>query len=188
MIDETSDVEKGDKTPGVQRQWCGTVGKKENGIVTVRLGDATSDFHCLIDGERFLPESWSEDRPRCRAAGIPEDVVYRLEWQIALELFDRACENGVCFDWLTVDEGYGSKPLFLQGVDDHGQLFVAEVPVTFSYWARAPRITSRSYQRSKGGRPRKTPRLRADSRSPSGGRDLLDHSPTLRNQRGFVTT
>jgi SRSO17 transposase len=40
IFDETSDVKKGDKTPGVQRQWCGTVGKKENCIVTVRLAYA----------------------------------------------------------------------------------------------------------------------------------------------------
>ena len=45
IIDETSDVKKGDKTPGVKRQWCGTVGKTENCIVTVHLGYATGDFH-----------------------------------------------------------------------------------------------------------------------------------------------
>ncbi len=37
IIDETSDVKKGDKTPSVQRQWCGAAGKKENCIVTVHL-------------------------------------------------------------------------------------------------------------------------------------------------------
>jgi len=72
VIDETSDVKKGDKTPGVQRQWCGSRGKKENCLVTVHLGYAREGFHCLIDGELYLPESWSEDRPRCREAGIPD--------------------------------------------------------------------------------------------------------------------
>jgi len=38
LIDETSTVKKGTKTPGVQRQWCGERGKKENCIVTVHLG------------------------------------------------------------------------------------------------------------------------------------------------------
>ena len=114
IIDETSDVKKGDKTPGVQRQWCGKVGKKENCLVTVHLGYATGDFHCLIDGDLFLPESWSEDRERCRAAGIPDDVVYRPKWQISLELYDCARENGVTFDWLSFDEGYGGKPLFFE--------------------------------------------------------------------------
>jgi SRSO17 transposase len=56
IIDETSDVKQGDKTPGVQRQWCGTMGKKENCIVTVHLTYATGDFHCLLDGDLFPPE------------------------------------------------------------------------------------------------------------------------------------
>ena len=183
IIDETSDVKKGDKTPGVQRQWCGTVGKQENCIVTVHLGYATGDFHCLIDGELFLPESWSGDRERCRAAGIPDEMVYRPKWQIALELYDRALENGVSFDWLTVDEGYGSKPLFLQGLGERGQHFVAEVPVNFSCWTRAPKVTSRPYRKSNRGRNRKAPRVTADSRPPSWVRDLLDCSPALRDQR-----
>jgi SRSO17 transposase len=182
IIDETSDVKKGDKTPGVQRQWCGTVGKQENCIVTVHLGYATGDFHCLLDGELFLPESWSDDRPRCRAAGIPDEVVYRPKWKIGLGIYDRAVANGVHFDWLTVDEGYGSKPLFLQGLDERSQRFVAEVPVTFSCWTGEPRVTTRPYQRTAGGRPRRVPRLTADSPKPSAVRDLLQHSPALRDQ------
>jgi len=51
---------KGDKTPGVQRQHCGAVGKQENCMVTVHLGYAAQQFHCLLDGELFLPESWWE--------------------------------------------------------------------------------------------------------------------------------
>ena len=69
IIDETSDDKQGNKTPGVQRQWCGSRGKTENCIVTVHLAYATPDFHCLLDGDLFLPKGWSADRPRCRAAG-----------------------------------------------------------------------------------------------------------------------
>lgn len=182
IIDETSDVKKGDKTPGVQRQWCGKVGKKENCLVTVHLGYATGDFHCLLDGDLFLPESWSEDRARCREAGIPDEVVYRPKWRIALELHDRARQNGVTFDWLSFDEGYGSKPLFLQSLDDRRQLFVAEVPTTFSCWAKTPAVTDRPYRRGGRGRHRRMPRLRSDAQSPSGVKDLLEHSPPLRDQ------
>ena len=182
IIDETSDVKKGDKTPGVQRQWCGKVGKKENCLVTVHLGYATGEFHALVDGDLFLPESWSEDRARCRAAGIPEEVVYRPKWRIGLNIYDRARKNGLSFDWLTVDEGYGGKPLFLQGVDERGQLFVAEVPTTFSCWLSAPPVTNRPYQRGGRGRPRKMPRLRSDAPSPQGVKELWEHSPTLRDQ------
>src|SRR5208283_4432487 len=47
---ETSFVKQGRKTPGVQRQYLGTVGKKQNGIVTVHLAYAADDFHCLSMG------------------------------------------------------------------------------------------------------------------------------------------
>jgi SRSO17 transposase len=181
IIDETSDVKQGDKTPGVKRQWCGTRGKKENCIVTVHLAYATGDFHCLLDGDLFLPEDWSDDRDRCREAGIPDDVVYRPKWKIALELYDRARGNGVVFDWLTFDEGYGGKPEFLREMDARRQPFVAEVPKTFTGWIRAPRVTERPFRRRRG-RRRKTPRLRSGSRPASSVENLLRYSPELRDQ------
>lgn len=107
----------------------------------------TEDFHTLVDGDLFLPECWSEDHARCPEAGIPDEVVYRRTLQIALELYDRARNSGLTFDWLSCDEGYGSKPLFLQALDDRGQLFVAEVPTTFSCWTETPPITNRPYRR-----------------------------------------
>lgn len=164
IIDEGSFVKKGDKTPGVQRQWCGTVGKKENCMVTVHLGYAREDFHCLLDGELFLPESWAADRERCREAGIPDTMTYRPKWAIGLELYDRALRNGVTFDWLTFDEGYGGKPAFLRGLSARQQRYVGEVPCSFTGWLRAPRVSTRPFHRKGRGRGRKVPRLVAGSR------------------------
>ena len=104
IIDETSFVKKGTKTPGVQRQHCGTIGKQENCVVTVHTAYAVGDFHATIDQDLFLPESWDADRERCREAGIPDDVVYRPKWEIALEQHERVTKNGVVFDWMTFDE------------------------------------------------------------------------------------
>lgn len=181
IIDETSDVKKGDKTPGVKRQWCGTAGKQENCIVTVHLAYAAGDFHCLLDGDLFLPEDWSADRDRCRAAGIPDDVVYRPKWKIALELYDRARGNGVTFDWLTFDEGYGGKPAFLRELEARRQVFVGEVPTTFTGWIREPRVTQRPFRRAKG-RGRRTPRLVSGSRPAIYVKNMLKYSAELRDQ------
>lgn len=180
IIDETSDVKKGDKTPGVQRQWCGCVGKTENCIVTVHLAYAVDDFHCLLDGELFLPESWAADRERCRAAGIPDEMTYRPKWQIALEQYDRARVHGVKFEWLTFDEGYGSKTPFLRALDEREQKFVAEVPVQMTGWLKQPKVTSRRSART--GRPRKVPRLTKDSPQPKRVDVLLEQHPILRDQ------
>jgi SRSO17 transposase len=132
VIDETSCVKKGEKTPGVQRQYLGCVGKLENGIVTVHVGVAHGRFSALLDADLFLPRSWDADRPRCQEAGIPDDVHYQAKWRIALDQLLRLRRNGMRFDWLTFDEGYGSKVPFLGLLSMVRQKFVAEVPVNFS--------------------------------------------------------
>jgi SRSO17 transposase len=163
IIDETSFVKQGKKTPGVQRQYLGTVGKQENGIVTVHLAYAADDFHCLLDGELFLPESWACDPARCHEAKIPEGMTYRPKTGIALELHDRARASGIHFAWLTFDEWYGGKPAFLQALDERQQSFVAEVPRTLMGWIDPPRVTERPLHRRRG-RGRKVPRIVAGSR------------------------
>jgi SRSO17 transposase len=132
VIDETSCRKWGDHTPGVQRQYLGCVGKIDNGIVTVHLGVAKGAFQALLDADLYLPKSWAGDRDRCRAAGIPDDVRYRPKWRLAVDQWVRASEAGVSFDWLTFDEGYGSKVPFLRFLNLVGQRFVAEVPVNFA--------------------------------------------------------
>jgi len=180
IIDETGCPKKGEKTPGVQRQWCGATGKQDNCIVTVHLGYAVDEFHCLLDSELFLPESWSHDRPRCQAADIPEEMVHRPKTQIALELYDRATANGVVFEWLTFDEGYGKSPALLEEFRSRNQKFVAEVPVLFTGWLTPPRVIDSAG--SSRGRPRKRPQLEAGSRSALSVADHLQYSPALRDQ------
>jgi SRSO17 transposase len=182
IVDETSCPKKGDKTPGVQRQWCGATGKQDNCVTTVHLGYGVDDFHCLLDSELFLPESWSEDRPRCRAAHIPDEMVYRPKWQIALELFDRARANGVSFAYLTFDEGYGGKPEVLRQLDAREQRYVAEVPRTFTGWLHAPYVTDRPYHRHGRGPGRATPRLGAGAAPAQSVEHHLNWTPALRNQ------
>jgi SRSO17 transposase len=143
IIDETSNAKKGDKTPGVQRQYCGSIGKIENCIVTVHLAVKYASFLAMLDSDLFLPEaSWDMNRERCKEAHIPEDVTYRSKWLIALEQIDRAIANGVRFDWLTFDEWYGGKPEFLRQLDGRGLNYVAEVPANFMCWPTKPKYDS----------------------------------------------
>jgi SRSO17 transposase len=132
VIDETSCAKKGDRTPGVQRQYLGCVGKIDNGVVTVHVGVAKGRFQALVDADLYLPASWDADRQRCKGAGIPDGVRYRPKWQIAFDQVVRLDRHGVRFDWLVFDEGYGSKVPFLSALSLVGQKFVGEVPVSFS--------------------------------------------------------
>jgi len=142
LIDETSVAKDGDKTPGVQRQYCGALGKIDNCIVTVHLGYHYGDFKTLLASDLYLPESWADDRERCRAAGIPDDLPYRPKTAIALAQVRHALGNGIHFDWHVFDEGYGKDPSFLFGLDTLGQTWIGEVPKNFRCWPTLPQSRS----------------------------------------------
>jgi SRSO17 transposase len=137
VIDETSCRKWGDHTPGVQRQYLGCVGKVDNGIVTVHIGVTKGTFQALLDADLFLPKSWAADRNRCEQAGIPDDVGHQTKWRLAVDQWLRTTGNGVSFDWLTFDEGYGAAVPFLRFLNLVSQRFVAEVPVNFSVREKA---------------------------------------------------
>jgi SRSO17 transposase len=69
---ETGDLNKGSHTVGVGRQYPGTAGKVDNAQVAVDLAYAADAGHGVIDRERYLPQGWTDDPARCRAAGVPD--------------------------------------------------------------------------------------------------------------------
>jgi SRSO17 transposase len=163
-IDETSFAKKGDKTAGVKRQYCGATGKIDNCVVTVHLGYVTKDFHALLDGDLYLPEDWLADRERCREAGVPETVVFRPKWRIALDLLEHALANGVRFRWLTADEHYGECAAFRAQVAAWGLTYVVEVPCSLVGWTKRPRGVE-PVSRTPG-RPRAKPHLACGAPEP----------------------
>jgi len=146
VLDASGHVKQGDKTPGVQRQWCGEVGKKENCVVGQHLlytnNDPKNPFTCMLASDLYLPESWANDRERCRAAGIPDDVVYRPKWRIGIDQIEAAIGNGVRFAWMTFDEDYGKVPAFWFELDRLGQRSIGEVPTNFHCWPTWPQYRS----------------------------------------------
>jgi len=146
VLDPSAHAKRGDKTPGVQRQWCGETGKTDNCVIGHHLLYADNDpgnpFTCVIGSDLYLPESWAEDRERCREAGIPDEVGYRPQWRIGLDLTREAIGNGVRFSWLTFDEELGSVPAFWFGLDELGQRGVGEVRSNFRAWVKKPSCRS----------------------------------------------
>ena len=94
IADETGFLKKGTRSAGVQRQYSGTAGRTENCQVGMFLAYASVHGHALIDRELYLPQSWAEDRDRCRAAGIPEDVEFTTKPRQAQAMISRAIERG----------------------------------------------------------------------------------------------
>jgi SRSO17 transposase len=159
LIDETSFAKKGDKTVGVQRQYCGSTGKTDNCVVTVNLGYAVPGFQALIDCDLYLPEeTWADDPERRKKAGVPDELKFRTKSRIALDLLRRAQENGAGFKYLTADELYGSSSEFRAGVAALGIVYMVEVSRMVHGWTKQPRFETPA-QPGGGGRPRKKPKL-----------------------------
>jgi SRSO17 transposase len=107
ILDDTGDLKSGIHTVGVQRQYTGTAGRIENAQVSVFLAYATPAGRALIDRAVYLPVSWTEDRARCAAAGIPADVGFATKITLGRRMLARALDAGVPAAWATADEFYG---------------------------------------------------------------------------------
>jgi len=146
VVDATAHPKRGQKTPGVATQWCGQSGKLDNCVVAQHLlftdNDPLNPFCCMLGCDLFLPERWDQDRERCREAGIPDELVHRPKWQIALEQVAEARAGGVKLSWLVFDEDYGRVPAFWFALDQMGQDAVGEVPANFRAWIKPPACSS----------------------------------------------
>jgi SRSO17 transposase len=127
IADETGFIKKGTRSAGVQRQYSGTAGRTENCQIGVFLAYASVHGHALIDRELYLPQSWTEDRDRCRAAGIPDDVAFATKPQLALAMLARAVEAGMPFAWFTADEVYGQAPYLREWLEDRDMFYVLAI-------------------------------------------------------------
>lgn len=95
VVDETGFVKKGTRSAGVQRQYSGTAGRVENCQLGVFLAYTAPKGRALIDRELYLPKSWTDDRDRCREAGVPDDVQFASKADLALAMLGRALDAGV---------------------------------------------------------------------------------------------
>lgn len=112
VVDETGFLKKGKKSAGVARMYTGTAGKTENCQIGVFLAYTSPAGHALIDGELYLPATWTNDPDRCAAAGIPDGVEFSTKYQLAQRMIERARAADTPFAWVTADEVYGqARPL-----------------------------------------------------------------------------
>jgi SRSO17 transposase len=134
IIDETGVPKKGEKTAGVQRQYCGARGKIENSVMFVGLAYAAEGFHALLELDLYLPQAWAEDKARRLEAGIPESLVFRSKSDLSLKQLREAIAEGVTFRWATADEFYGQSSEWRRSVAELGLWYVVEVPKTLRGW------------------------------------------------------
>ncbi|MFY9932717.1 MAG: IS701 family transposase [Streptosporangiaceae bacterium] len=169
VADETGFLKKGRMSAGVARMYTGTAGRVENCQVGVFLAYAAPDGgRALIDRELYLPQKWAEDRDRCRAAGISDDVAFATKPRLAQDMLGRAVAAGVPFSWFAADEVYGQNPGLRAWLENERIGYVMAIPCSGLITAAAgPRradelaalVPAGAWQRLSCGDGSKGPRL-----------------------------
>lgn len=157
VVDDTGFPKKGRYSVGVARQYSGTLGRTDNCQIATSLHLAGERGSGCIGMRLYVPESWTTDRTRCRAAGVPDTVSFAPKWQHALALLDAALAAGVRRHVVLGDAAFGEVTAFREALTARGLSYVLRAPGTLVVWPPGTRFAVPP-RRGATGRPRSTPR------------------------------
>ena len=141
VLDETGFSKKGEKSVGVARQYCGTLGKVANCQMGVFMAYVSEQGHALVDKRLYLPREWTDDPDRCREAGVPEAFGYQSTAELALSMLKQSRTAGHLMGrWVTADEAYGKVPTLRDALDADEWLYVLEVPCSQPVFAQPAKV------------------------------------------------
>ncbi len=140
IVDETGFVKKGRKSVGVQRQYSGTAGRRENCQIGVFLSYASPNGRTFLDRELYLPQDWADDQERRREAGVPEAVTFATKPALATRMLQRAFEAAVPAAWVTGDEIYGDAPDLRRWLEQERHPYVFAVSCSHPVWRNGTQI------------------------------------------------
>ncbi|MBI3359588.1 MAG: IS701 family transposase, partial [Chloroflexi bacterium] len=184
IADGSGFPKQGSDSVGVARQYCGHLGKVANCQEGVFLVYAGRGSYTFLDERLYVHQNWFGDeyRERWQQCGIPDEVVFRTEPELALEMIGELVRRAVVpFRWVTADERFGQNPAFLQGIAELGKWYLAEVPADTRVWKRTPPIEPPG--RGPLGRPRLHPRVAKSARPSERVDTLAKHLPRSRWKR-----
>jgi SRSO17 transposase len=176
VFDDTSFPKQGTHSVGVQRQYCGALGKKANCQVAPSVHYVSPKGHYPLAMRLFLPDSWIEDPARLDAAGVPEAFRQaQTKGEIALDLLDTVRGEGLP-GWLAVaDAGYGVSEDFRKGLASRGLASIVGVTDEMVVFTNEPTWEPPGPAErpvGTGGRPRQRPRLAENEPRPVSLKDL----------------
>lgn len=127
VFDPSAFPKKGKQSVGVARQWCGRLGKLDNCQVAVYMGYVSRLDHVLVNTRLYLPEEWTRDRKRMKAAGVPKGVRFQTRHAQALEMLD---EQGHLLPhaWVAGDDEMGRATAFRKDLNDRNEQYLLAVP------------------------------------------------------------
>ncbi len=127
VFDPSAFPKKGKQSVGVQRQWCGRLGKIDNCQVAVYMAYVSRKDHLLTNTRLYLPKDWASDRRRRKAAGVPKEVRFQTRHEQALEMLD---EQGDLLPhaWVAGDDEMGRNSAFRSDLNDRSEGYLLAVP------------------------------------------------------------
>ena len=134
IVDDTSFPKKGDHSVGVAPQYCGNLGKQANCQDAVSISLANHHAGLPVAYRLYLPEEWTDDPARCKAAGVPESVAFQKKWEIAQSLVDHLLREEVPQAPFLADAGYGAVAAFRRGLTERGFSYVVGIRETDLVW------------------------------------------------------
>src|ERR1017187_3696245 len=154
VVDDTGFPKQGEDSVGVERQYSGTLGKTGSCQVAVSLHHAGEQGNAVLGWRLYLPETWTKDEERRQAAGIPEEVVFKKKWELALDLIDQARGWGVPDRIVLADAGYGEATEFRDALEERGLRYAVGIAPQAGVWRKPPRIEVPAYG-GRGAPPKK---------------------------------
>jgi SRSO17 transposase len=141
-LDDTGFPKQGTASVGVQRQYCGALGKIGNCQVAVSSALIAEGRTWPLTFELYVPESWTADAPRRRSTGIPETLQFRQKWRIALAHVRTVLKAGFTVTGVVVDADYGSNAAFRDGLERLGLRYAVAIRGVATFGTPGARLTA----------------------------------------------
>ncbi|MFN8575188.1 MAG: IS701 family transposase, partial [Gemmatimonadaceae bacterium] len=127
VFDPSAFPKKGTESVGVQRQWCGRLGKVENCQVGVYLGYVSPEEHALVNVRLYLPRQWARDRKRRQKCHVPREVRFQTRHALCLSMLD---EMGHLLPhaWIAGDDEMGRSSAFRRELRARKEQYLLAVP------------------------------------------------------------
>jgi len=158
VLDDTGFPKDGKDSPGVKRQYSGTLGKTGNCQIGVSVHAVGSKGTVPLGWALYLPEEWCEDAARRKKAKIPAEVVFQTKPVLAADLVERAAGWEIAKAPILGDCAYGKNTELRERLNDADLEYVLSVSEEVSVFAAETVFEVPAPRKAGSGRQKTRPR------------------------------